>query len=104
MENLTCSYAKKLIMQRNVEVASLQKKMFAQVANPNEKVLPIDMKIIRELQDEVKIGGSMAIVEMTREDIEEERKRTMIFRTYSNKAHKIDWTPERLIEAALKPI
>lgn len=88
MKNLDCTYARKLVSQRNIEVASLPEKTFTQAAALNKKVVLVDMKILKELQKEVKIKGSMTIVEMLEEDIEKERKRTIISRTYNNKAHK----------------
>lgn len=48
-----------------------------------------------KLQEESKFEGNTAIMEMVE---------TIVFRSYNNKGHKIDWMPERTIEAALKPI
>lgn len=42
-------------------------------------------------------------MEMLKKELEEEKKRTIIFRTYNKKAHKIDWIFEKLTEIALKP-
>lgn len=63
IKNLNCTYAKNLVAHSNVEVDSLPK-TFAEVANRNEKNIVFDMKSLREMAEDVKIEGSMAIVEM----------------------------------------
>lgn len=37
------------------------------------------------------------------EEIEEKKRKTIIYRCYNNRDHKIDWLAENVIQAALKP-
>lgn len=56
------------------------------------------------MRKEVTIHGNMAILKLIKEEIEEERRETIVFRTLKNKAHEIDRMPERIVKKALKPL
>lgn len=57
-----------------------------------------------ELQKEVEIIDNTTVTKMVEQKMEEEQKRTIIFRTFNPKAKKMDRMSENVIECALKPI
>lgn len=81
-----------------------RKKSFVQATNSQIKELKINMEELGKLQKEVTINDNMAIMELMQDEIEEEGRKTIIFRTYSNRAHKIDRMLEKILEPALKSI
>lgn len=98
----------KLFIKSNVEAPRLtdgqHRKTFAAAPNNQVKELEINMTELIEMQKEEHIEGNTAIVQLAEEEIREEKQRTIIYKTYNNKAHKIDRMPGKAIESALKPI
>lgn len=62
------------------------------------------MENLRKLQKEVDIEGSMAIIETIQEELEEERRKAIIFQTINKKMHRIERMSENQIEEALRPV
>lgn len=69
-----------------------------------ETEISVAIQELQEIQKEVKINDSMAVVPEDNEKMEKERKRTIVFRPYSNLKKKMKWFEDRIIENALSPI
>lgn len=63
----------------------------------------MNIENLTKMQEEF-IKENMAVMTEDKERKEEEKKRTIIYRTFNNRARKIDWFPEKKIKLALKPI
>lgn len=68
------------------------------------KPLVRDIENILKLQEEVQIKDKMVVMDMDKHVLKEERKKTVVFRTFNTKAHKLEWLPEKEIEVGLKPV
>lgn len=103
--------------ERNIDVPSLGKnrlpgqqivcpgnKSFARATNCQRKELKINMDGLKQLQEEATINGNTAVVELLREEIEEEGEEAIVFKFYGGRAHEVDRIPEKIMEVALGPI
>lgn len=84
------SVIEKLPVKRNMDIPSTQKKSFAEVTRSQVGELHVDLDMLKKLQEEVVIDGSTAIMDLIEEEMEEEKRKMVTFRTYSNRTHKID--------------
>lgn len=87
----------------NTNLTSLQK-FFSEAAGSKQRELKVNVENLTKLQEEIIIKENIAVMPEVKERKEEEQKRTIIYRTYNNRAHKIDWFLEKKIEMSLKPI
>lgn len=72
---------KKLPVKKNINVPTVPKKSFAETTNSQVKDLHFNLDMLKKLQEEIVIDGNTAIMDLIEEEIEEERRRAVIFRT-----------------------
>lgn len=87
------SYTQKVTDSGNANVMSLQKS-FSEAAGAKQRELKVNMENNMKMQEEVAVKEGMAVMAENKAEKIEEEKRTFLYRTYNNHAHKINWFSE----------